>query len=333
MATYRHNLPLFAGTQKTEDLFLHTLHELDKEVVNELEIEHALYAYLKMNNLIKYQGDISTEITIPLLDKPNSTVKDFTGYDDADLTPQDATSYAKFLWGHIAGTQMYNREEMVKNSGEYKLLDLIETKTTQLKESMNNHFASRLIGNQDSDGRSILGLGRIMTPGAIVGGIDPSASGYAYWDVHNITKSGVTKYSLADDDEYRAGMRKTRRACTLNQKSPDVIFCGEDVWDKHCAMVENKMQFSPAEADAFKGFEAMKDNGKIYIYEENLPAKRSWFMNFKHGIEVRVHKGTNFQMTDWENTPNKVQTKHRQCLLYASTVCKKRNLNGVIDFE
>ncbi|OQX39843.1 MAG: hypothetical protein B0D91_00725 [Oceanospirillales bacterium LUC14_002_19_P2] len=326
----RHALPLFAGTQDTEDMFLHTLHELDKDLVNELEVEHALWAYLKTNNLIKYQGDISTDIQIALLDKPNSTIKDFTGYDDADLTPQDATSNAKYLWGHVSGTQMYNREEMVKNSGKSRLLDLIETKTTQLRESINNHFANRLMGSQDCDGRSILGLGRIMTPGAVVGGIDPAASGYAYFDVHNITKDGTTKYALAS--EYRAGMRKTRRECALNNKSPDVYFMGEDVYDKMCEGVENKVQMTAAEAEAFKGFEAMKDNNRIYIYEENLPAKRAWAMNFKDGIQVRIHKDTNFTFTPWENTPNKIQTKHRHCLLYAAVVCKKRNLNGVIDF-
>ena len=125
--TRRHDLPLFNGTQDTEDMFLTTMSELDKDIVNELKVDHALYQYLVDNKLIKFQKDISTDITIPLLDKPNSTVKDITGYDDVDLTPQDAFSNAKFLWGHIVGTQMYNREEMTKNSGKHQLFRLAAT--------------------------------------------------------------------------------------------------------------------------------------------------------------------------------------------------------------
>lgn len=331
----RHDLPLFAGTEDTEDMFLHTMAELDKELVNELKVDHPLWEYLQDKNLIKYQSDISTEITIPLLDKPNSTVKDFTAYDDADLSPQDATSEAKFIWGHIAGTQMYNREELIKNSGKYKLLDLVETKTLQLKESINNHFSGKLMGDQDSDGRVIMGIGRILKKDAVCGGIDPTKTGFKYWNPQYTTKDGTAKFTLAKDD-YRAGMRKLRRECTTNNMSPDVFFMGEDVWDCHCAWTEDKsqVQLTPEQAAKFAGYEMLIDNGRFYAYNENLPPKTVWALNFKNrGVELRIHKETNFSFQPWENTAGKIQAKHRHCLLYAATVCRKRNLNGVIEFD
>lgn len=332
----RHDLPLFAGTEDTEDMFLTTMQELDKEIVNELKVDHPLWEYLQDKNLIKYQSDISTNITIPLLDKPNSTVKDFTGYDDADLTPQDALSEATFLWGHVAGTQMYNREEMVKNSGKYKLIDLVETKTLQLKESVNNHFAEKLIGNQDSNGRTIMGLGRILQKDVACGGIDPTDTGFGYWNPHVPLKNPDTntKYSLADD--YRPAMRKLRRDCTTNKMSPDVYFMGEDVWDKHCDFVEGKsvIHLTKEQADKFAGYEMLIDNGRFYMYDEDLSPKSVWAFNFKNrGVELRIHKSTNFSFQPWENTSGKIQTKHRHCLLYAAVVCRKRNLNGLLEFS
>ena len=332
----RFDLPLFAGTQDTEDMFLSTMSELDKDIVNQLKVDHPLWEYLQTNNLIKYQSDISTDITIPLLDKPNATVKDFTGYDDANLTPTDATSEAKFLWGHIAGTQMYNREEMVKNSGKSRLLDLIEIKTLQLKESINNHFSEKLMGDRDSDGRSIMGIKRILTVDITCGGIDPTKTGFAYWNPQIALKDAdaQTKYSLADD--LRAGLRKLRRLCTKNKMSPDVFFMGEDVWDAHCHFVEGKSQvnLTPEQAQKFGGFEMLVDNGKVYIYDEELPPKTAWALNFRNGaVQLRIHKDTNFSFQPWENTSGKIQTKHRHCLLYAATVCRKRNLNGTIEFS
>lgn len=333
MAT-RHDLPLFNGTQDTEDMFLTTMGELDTELVNELKVDHALYDYLVSKNLIKMQKDISTEITIPLLDKANSTVKDITGYDDIDLTPQDATSNAKFLWGHVVGTQMYNREEMTKNSGKNQLLDLIEIKTEQLKSSINNHFAGKLMGEQDSNGRSILGIGRIMKPGAVVGGIDPATTGFGYWDVNQSFKvdSNNTKWALAT--EHRKGLRHLRRQCTKNGMSPDVYFCGEDVYDMILEDLEGKIRMTPDQMETFDGYEAFAHNNLVYIYDKDMAAKKAWALNFKdRAIELRIHSDTNFAFQPWENTAGKAQTKHRNCLLYAATVCRKRNLNGVIEFS
>ena len=330
----RYDLPLFAGTEDTEDLFLASMSELDKELVNELKVDHPLWEYLQDKNLIKYQNDISTDIPIPLLDKPNSTVKDFTAYDDADLTPQDATSEARYLWGHIAGTQMYNREEMVKNTGRYKLLDLVETKTIQLKESINNHFGNKLIGQQDCDGRAFMGIGLILKKDVKCGGINPTDANFGYWNPQTPSKDGAgAKYALATD--YRAAMRKLRRDCTMNNMSPDVYFMGEDVWDEHCKFVEDKttIQLSAEQAAKFAGYEMMVDNGRFYMYEKNLPAKTVWALNFKNrAVELRIHKNTNFAFQPWENTSGKIQSKHRHCLLYTAVVCRKRNLNGLLEF-
>ncbi|PJE79665.1 hypothetical protein CI610_01379 [invertebrate metagenome] len=332
----RYDLQLFSGTNNAEDMFLATISELDKELSNQLKVDHPLWEYLQDKNLIKYQSDISTDISVPLLDKPNSTVKDFTAYDDADLTPQDATSKAQFLWGHIAGTQMYNREELAKNSDKYKLLDLIEAKTLQLKESINNHFAVKLMGDQDSDGRVIMGIGRILKKDQTCGGIDPTKSGFAYWNPQYTVKGDGNKFSLGTKADYRAAMRKQRRECTCNNMSPDVYFMGEDVWDAHCSWAEDKAQVSltPEQAEKFAGYEMLIDNGRFYAYNENLPAKTVWALNFKNrGVELRIHKETNFSFQPWESTGGKIQSKHRHCLLYAATTCRKRNLNGVLEFD
>lgn len=331
----RHDLPLFAGTAETEDMFLHCMYELDKELVNMLKVNHVIWEILKERKLIKYQADVSTDIQIPLLTKPNTTIKSFTGYDDADLTPQDATQMAIYMWGHIAGTQMYNREEMEKNSGESKLLDLVETKTEQLKTSINNHFAEKLIGNQDYDGRDFMGLGRIVTLDAVCGGINPTETGNTFWNPQVIFKdpANSTLYPLA---EHREGLRKLRRRCTIAGRSPDIYFMGEDIWETHCAWLDNKtvVYVKPEDAALIESYELKIDCGKYYIYDENLDPKTVWAFNFKdRGVELRIHKNTNFSMQPWEITPNKIATKHRHCLLYAATVCRERRLNGMMQFE
>ena len=306
MTVNRHDLPLFAGTEDTEDLFLTSMSEIDKELPNLIKVDHALYNYLKEKNLLKMTGNVSTDITIGLMAKENSTVKFFTGYDAMDLSPQDATHSAKYLWGHAAGVQMYSYEEMRKNEGASQIIDLTQTKTEQLKTSMNNQVGQKLVGSQDCDGRHFMGIGRVMTPGATVGGIDPSQAGFGYWDVQQAFKdpANTTKFDLSTD--LRKGMRKLRRECTHNGMSPDVYFCGEDVYDAVLEDLEGKIRMSPKEEEMFEGHEAFAHNNLVYIYDKDLDAKQTWALNFRdRAIEVRVDKKTNFQMTPWQNTDGK----------------------------
>ncbi|MCW7555533.1 phage major capsid protein [Endozoicomonas gorgoniicola] len=333
MAVRRHNLPLFAGTEDTEDMFLATMEEVDKDLPNLVKVDHALYNYLKEKRLIREMGTISTNISIPLLAKENSTVKFFTGYDDMDLNPQSATHNAKFLWGHAGGVQMYSHEEMRKNEGESQIIDLTQTKTEQLHTSMNNKVGERIVGAQDCNGRDFMGIGRIMTPGATVGGIDPSHKGFGYWDVQQTFKDDANSTKFALSSEMRKGMRKLRRDCTHNGMSPDVYMCGEDVYDAVLEDLEGKIRMSPKEEQMFEGHEAFAHNNLVYIYDKDLDAKTTWALNFRDkAIEVRVDKKTNFVMTPWQWTNGKV-AKHRYCLLYMAVVCRRRNLNGVLKFS
>ncbi len=49
-------------------------------------------------------------------------------------------------------------------------------------------------------------------------------------------------------------------------------------------------------------------------------------------MKVRIHKGTNFVMGPWQMMEGKV-AKKRDCLVYASVYCKRRNANGTMTFS
>lgn len=326
-------VPLFAGIESLDDMFMATMEEMDKEVENLIDIKDPIFQYLKKNNLIEFRDSIGTHVPVKLMDKPNSTVKDFSHYDDVDNTPQDLLSEAKFAYGHIVGTQMYSREELTKNSGDEQLIDLVETKTEQLQTSMTNHFSERIKGDQDADGRSFMGLGRIMTVDAVCGGIDPTAAGYAYWNPQQGLKAGGGQFALAT--ELRAGMRRLTRLCTQRNDAPDVMIAGEDVYDAMQAWAEDKLRLSLSELKESSGwgdFEMFTFNGRTIIYDPDMTAKRADLVNFKKYVKVRIHRGTNFVMEPWQMMESKV-AKKRNCLVYASVYCKRRNANGTITFS
>lgn len=332
MSVNSSGVPLFAGIEDTEDMFLTTMEEMDNEVGDEISIAHPLYRYLQDNNLIEYRSHIGTHVPVKILDKPNSTVKSFSHYDDVDNTPQDALSEAKFAYGHIVGTQMYSREEITKNAGAEQLIDLVATKTTQLEESMENHFADLIMGTQDADGRNMMGMGRIMAFDQTCGGIDPTADGYAYWNPQRGLKEGGGSYALAT--EMRDGMRRLTRLTTYRKNTPDVLVCGEDLFNEHQKYAEDKLQLRLDDMKDQRGwgdFNMFPMNGKTIIYDEDMDAKTGWLMNFKKHTKLRVHTGTNFVFENWQMMEGKVAKKRNQ-LLYASLYTRRRNANGFIQF-
>lgn len=323
-------VPLFAGVEAVDDLLITTLDELDKEIVDVLTVNHPLFYLYKENNWIEYKDTIGPYVPVRLMDKPNSTVKDFTAYDDVDNTPQEALTEARFAYGHTVGTQMYHREELVKN--QHNIIDLVDTMQEQLTVSMTNHFGSKIMGTQDADGRSVMGFGRIMAYDQSCGGITPTNPGFAYWNPQRGLKPAGTQYALAT--EHRAGMRRLVRLCTYNRETPKVWLMGEDLYDATQAYLETFVRMDPdmprTKQQSWEDFEMFKYNGRVYIYDQTLEAKTGWLINPKR-TPIRIHSGTNFTFEPWQMMESKV-AKKRNCLLYASVYTKRRNANGYITF-
>jgi hypothetical protein len=345
-------IPLFAGVEDLDDMFMATMEEMDKEISDELSIAHPLWEYLQQNNLIEYKDEINTHVHGFLRMFKNGTVKWFSGYDDSDNTPSKLLGETKTAYGHLTGAQMYNREELVKNSGRQQMIDLVEGKTNDLLEELDREAAETFIGTQDADGRKPLGLGRIMDPTLACCGIDPATAGFEFWKPQLIYKTGTTKFALAT--EFRPGQRKRDRVVRVSgagrilgaklkdktvpikNSSGYVEVCGEDVYDMHQQFAETALRLTIADLksqQSWGSYEMFDYNGKTIVYDPALAAKMTWFMNFRNGVRVRVHRGTNFKFDDWQMITSKVQTKKRNNLLYMAVYAKSRRANAVMEYS
>ncbi len=345
-------IPLFAGVEDMDDMFMATMEELDMEIVDERTISHPVWEYLQRNGLIEYVEEIGTHVHGYLRRFKNGTVKWVSGYDDADNTPAQILGETKTAYGHLAATQMYNREELIKNSGKQQMIDLVESKQLQLLEDMDTEAAETIIGTQDADGRKPLGIGRIMDPTAACCGINPATPGFEFWKPYKVEKSAGVNFALAT--EFRDGIRqmyrevhaagggrvlgasKKDKGAKLTSGSGYVLICGADLYNEHQKYAETALRLTIADLKSQQGwgdFNMFDYNGVTIIYEPALGAKVGWFINFKTGIRVRVHRGTNFKFDDWQMMTAKVQTKKRNCLLYIATYAKSRRANAVVTFS
>ena len=344
-------IPLFAGIEDLDDMFMATMEEMDKEIVDELSVSHPIWEYLQRNNLIEYVEEIGTHVHGFLRRFKNNTVKWVSGYDDADNTPAQLLGETKTAYGHLAATQMYNREELIKNSGKQQMIDLVQGKEVQLLEDVDAEFADTIVGTQDADGRKPLGIGRIMDPTAACCGINPATAGFEFWKPFKVEKSAGVNFALAT--EFRDGMRKLYRevhlagggrvlgasrkdkSAKLTSGSGYVLICGEDVYNEHQKYAETALRLTIADLQNQQGwgdFNMFDYNGVTIILDKTLSAKVYWFINFKTGVRVRIHRGTNFKFDDWQMMSNKVQTKKRNNLTYVAVYAKSRRANAVGTF-
>ena len=331
-------IPLFAGTENAEAIFLRAMEKMAAQ--NLLAIKNPLWQWLKTTNRIKYTDDLDVYRSVPLLTQANSTVQWYTGYDDALNVPQDSTHEAKFMWGNLAGTQLYNREEILKTGGsEGKLGQLVEDKTTALETTMTNLLAAALMGSQDADGRTMMGLGRVMTVDATCGGIDPTQPGFAYWNPQQMLKASSGTYALAT--ELMPGLRRLKLLCAVDGADVgDCFVCGADVFEALQAYYDAKVMYQPGQGDKrhdptdpsgednMKGLWFTVSTGDTYIYEPSLAAKAVYLLNWRH-LDFEIHSGTNFAYSPWESLASKVAAKKRNCLLSTRFTCQKRNYQGV----
>ncbi len=121
-----------------------TLFNYRKTMVDNIFKSSAFLAALKTYGGIEYQ-DGGERIAQPLMYEDNKTVKSYQGYETLDTTPQDGMTTAFFPWKEIGGTISISRKEERQNSGEARLLNLLEKKTMQAEMSMKQAVNQQLV--------------------------------------------------------------------------------------------------------------------------------------------------------------------------------------------
>ena len=144
MATVGDSSAPSTNTVYYDALLTTTLAAYRKTMYDNIFKDSAFLSYLRMSDAIIKQ-DGGERIAIPLMYGKNSTVKTHGGYSSLDTTPQDGMTTAFYEWAEIAGTISISRKEERQNSGEGRILNLLEAKTKQAEMSMREKLNDDLI--------------------------------------------------------------------------------------------------------------------------------------------------------------------------------------------
>lgn len=228
----------------------------------------------------------------------NSTVKNYSGYEELDISPSEVFSAAQFDWKQKAVAVTISGLEQLKNSGKERMIDLLEARISNAEASLQNSIATDLYSDGTGDGgKQIGGLQLLVadTPTNSVGGIDRNTAIGAFWK--NVSFDATTDGSAAATSANIQGYMNTVWSRVVRGRDrPDLIVADNNYYGLFWASLQT-IQRVTSEKMATAGFTSLKFVDADVVLDGGVgggcPVNHMYFLNTKY-IHWRPHRDRNF---------------------------------------
>ena len=290
MATIGNTANPSTNTIYYDSLLSTTLMAFRDTLVDNIFKDSAYLAYLRMSDAVKKQNG-GERIAMPLMYGDNQTVKSYSGEEILDTTIQDGMTTAFYEWKEIGGTISITRKEERQNSGEGRLINLLESKIKQAEMSMREALNEQLVRGTVSgatfvpgnDGKDLYPLGYFFrkanatnpTTGGNVGNISAAE---AWWrhktavadsasvDTGNAFAMAVTTYA-----GMKAALRRMYNHCSRGSGgSPDMVLFDQVTFETYENALDSAVRYTNTTM-ADMGFDTIKLRGATCIWDEMVP--------------------------------------------------------------
>ena len=265
-----------------------------KTLVDNIFKDSAFLTYLRQSDAIRKQ-DGGERIAVPLMYGDNSTIKTHGGYSTLDTTPQEGMTTAFYEWAEIAGTVSISRKEERQNSGEGRLLNLLESKMRQaemtMREKLNGDLLAGTVSSatfvQDTAEDGSYGLAplgyffrkeKATDPTTIdVGNI--AGDTYSWWR-HRTAVLGANAGSVSNEDfainvstwaGLKVALRRMYNYCSRGSGgSPDLVVADQVTFESYENALDTSVRYMNTKM-ADMGFDTVKLRGATMIWDEVVP--------------------------------------------------------------
>ena len=297
MATIGSTAAPSTNTIYYDSLLSTTLMAMRGTIYDNIFKDSAFLAYLRTTDAVKKQNG-GERIAYPLMYGQSSTVKSYAGEETLDTTLQDGNTTAFYEWKEIGGTIGITRKEERQNSGEGRLLNLLEVKIKQAEMSMSEAINKQLVlgtvsgttfvpGNNAKD---LYPLGYFFrklngtnpTIGGNVGNISASVTndqGDTWWQHRTAVLDSGTKdtgNTYAINVSTYAGtnvaIKRLYNSCSRGSGgSPDLFLSDQVSFETYENSLDTKTRYMNTKM-ADMGFDNVKVRGATYIWDEQVPS-------------------------------------------------------------
>jgi len=305
-----------------------TLANYRKTLEDNIFTSNPLFYWLKEKNQMKTDNSGGTKINCPLMYGMNSTAKSYSGYDVIDVIPQDGISAAEYEWKQYAVGISINGIEEFKNSGEGRLINLLESKIKQAELSLVDLFAADIMKASASIGTNdLVSIPKIVSDDGYgtVGNITNSSGVNAWWA--NYYTSGASSAATFDQVipktfDVLLNTAKGNDRCDLGIM-PSAVYLG---MEKELTKTINFVPGLQNKKALDIGYDNYRIKGCTIMYDENTTSAQSYFLNTRY-IQLVTGAGKDFVNTPWIK-PDNGDYKTCMILWYGNLVCSNRARQG-----
>lgn len=224
----------------------------------------------------------------------NGTYKRYSGYEALDISPSDVFTGAEFNYAQAAVAISISGLEMIQNSGEEAIIDLLESRISNAERTLTNNIALDCYSDGTADGgRQIGGLQLLVTTTpttGTVGGIDASTTVGSFW--RNIAFSGVTNGGAAiTSANIQSYMNQVYVQLVRGADRPDLIVADNTTYRKYLESLQAIQRIASDEM-AQAGFSSLKYMDSDVVLDGGFgggaPANTMYFLNTDY-IFFRPH--------------------------------------------
>lgn len=222
----------------------------------------------------------------------NSTFKYYSGYETLDIAPSEVFSAAKYDWKQAAVVVSWNGLEMRQNSGDSRLIDLIDKRIRNAEKTMINNIASGVYAaGTGSSGKEIGGLQHLVADApatGIVGGIN--RANFSFWQNYDGVTFTATTANIQEE------MNEAWLSLIRGTDKPDLIVADTVMFNFYWESLQTIQRITSAEKGE-AGFHSLAYMGAPVVFDDQCPSKRMYFLNTDY-LFFRTHKDANFSVLD-----------------------------------
>jgi hypothetical protein len=224
----------------------------------------------------------------------NGTYKRYSGYEALNISPSDVFTGAEFNYAQSAVAISISGLEMIQNSGEEAIIDLLESRIKNGEKTITNNTALDCYSDGSADGgRQIGGLALLVskTPATgVVGGIDASTTIGTFWrnTAFSSATNGGAPATAANIQSYmnQVWVQQVRGA-----DHPDLIVADNNYYRLYLESLQGIQRIGDAKmADA--GYQVLKYMNSDVVLDGGFgggaPANTMYFLNTDY-IYFRPH--------------------------------------------
>lgn len=261
----------------------------------------------------------------------NGTYQRYSGYDVLNISASDVISAAEFQWRQIAINVVASGEELRKNSGDSRIINLVKARMKNAMRTFKNNFSADLY----SDGtlpNQINGLQALVsdTGTGTVGGIDSGA--FPFW--RNIVQSAAAPLQgggaiTPSSTTIESLMLPLYLALTRADDQPDLIVASNDYYTFFEASQTSLKRYNDTQSGK-AGFVSLMYKKAEVVFDggSGIPDAHMYFLNTDY-IELVAHKDADLEVMD-ELKPYNQDAAVVPILWMGNMVVSNRSLQGVL---